>query len=222
MTSHSTQQQCETATPCGKCFNNLVDHDYKIVLMLTPKSGSQSIVDAYKRGTWRSPKFMSREFVEWRCRDYLKIAFVRNPWDRLVSCWQDKTVNSFYRTWGDYGFTPGMDFESFARRVVEIPHDQADKHFRPMYFDLVDNKGDCIPGYVAQCESLSHDWDVARGIISGRRGLQLPAIKHKNKSEHDHYSEYYDDELRELVGEYYKRDVELFDYRFDDAIHKIG
>ena len=212
---HSQQKPCETATPCGLCFNNLVDHANKFVLMLTPKSGSQSLVEVYRRGTWRSPKFMSREFVEWRCRDYLKIAFVRNPWARLVSCWQDKTIRSYYRTWPNYGISPGESFEAFVRTVIKVPAPSSDKHWRSMAYDLTDNRGNCIPEYVAKCETLAYDWDVARGIIAGRRGLQLPAVPHMNKTDHKHYSTYYDDELAELVGEYYAQDIKLFDYGFE-------
>ena len=183
--------------------------------MLTPKSGSQSIVEVYRRGTWRTPKFMSKEFVEWRCRDYLKIAFVRNPWARLVSCWQNKTIDNLHRTWPNYGFYQGMKFSAFARMVVEIPHHESDKHWRSMAYDLTDNNGNCLADYVAKCESLAYDWDVARGIIAGRRGLQLPAVPHRNKSEHRHYSTYYTDELAALVGDYYAQDINLFDYEFE-------
>ena len=35
-----------------------------------------------------------------------------------------------------------------------------------------------------------------------------------NKSSHDHYSTYYDEESMELVSEFYKEEIELFGYEF--------
>jgi hypothetical protein len=69
-------------------------------------------------------------------------AFVRNPWDRLVSCYRDKIrgeVRGFtgfaesgvaHCLAGFEAFSPDMSFTDFVLAVAAIPDQDADEHFR--------------------------------------------------------------------------------------------
>ena len=40
-------------------------------------------------------------------------------------------------------------------------------------------------------------------------------INHENKTSHQHYSHYYDDHSKKLVGKMFEKDIDLFRYSFE-------
>lgn len=142
---------------------------------------------------------------------FFLFSFVRNPWDRIVSCWLSKFVNYHDPAHPDL---PGVrdpelslntTFEEFVRFVYKTPDTRADCHFKSMHTFLP--KGCCI----GKVENLQDDFDLIR------KRLKLPMydVPHINKTQKPkRWRNYYTDELKELVGERYKKDVVLYGYRF--------
>ena len=48
-------------------------------------------------------------------------------------------------------------------------------------------------------------------------GLQgvSPNLPHKNKTDHKHYSAYYNDKTKEIIAEVFREDVDKFNYSFE-------
>lgn len=148
--------------------------------------------------------------------DHFKFAFVRNPWDRLVSCYCDKIVgknrendNIGFSTFPE--FRKGMPFGNFVRAVHAIPDKEANSHFRSQYEPLCDPKGQIIVDFIGRFENLHKDFTcVSREI--GVPEIELPHIL---RSERDpNYREFYNEDTTILVRERYERDTELFGYTF--------
>ena len=66
--------------------------------------------------------------------------------------------------------------------------------------------------FIGSFESLQEDFDKVCDKINKPR-QRLP---HINKSNHTHYSDYYDDETREIVAKRYAKDIEYFNYSFNE------
>lgn len=156
-------------------------------------------------------------------RDYFKFAFVRNPWDRLVSCYSQKLVKggAGLRSPADakIGFYTGMPFAEFVEAVSTIRDNQADRHFKSQY-KVVCGRGKDNPimaDFVGHYENLAADFDVVAERIGGTHELQLPHLlssKHRRHRRGRPYTEFYDDKLRDLVHERYLKDIEKFGYSF--------
>lgn len=138
--------------------------------------------------------------------------FVRNPLDRLYSCYAQKIVFygrmrnmpiEFWR-YGDT-FHPDMSFAEFVEAVVNIPDRLADHHFRSQHTFLYDNGAPAVD-LIGRFENLEQDWEAIR------RRFDLPALAHYNRSPHPHYSKAYTPELARAAAERYARDIALFGY----------
>ena len=139
-------------------------------------------------------------------RDSFKFAFVRNPWDRLVSwyhmCMQVTTPNPFSLYVRQHAPTFG-DF--ITRTTTGI----AARTTRNQVDYLTGDGGEVIVDFVGRYERLQADLDE----VGGRLGIPA-ALPHLNRSSHRDYREYYTDETRDIVAARFARDLAQFDYRF--------
>lgn len=125
-------------------------------------------------------------------------AFVRNPFDRLVS-----SHNYLTRGFGNlrdqkYGKGLSVNFSEFVRNGIDLDW----LHFRPMTYWL-----DTDIDYIGKFENLDSDFsDIAKIIGSNA------TLGHANKAPHKPFAEYYDDETREIVREVYRQDFEILGY----------
>jgi chondroitin 4-sulfotransferase 11 len=153
--------------------------------------------------------------------DIFKFTFVRNPWDRLVSCYFDKIKNETntgdtYFTYKEGvanclasfdEFTKDMTFSEFVNVISKIPDEQSDPHFK--------SQSSCISkisdlSFVGKLENL----DIDLSIISSE--LKIPVLKlAKIKTTiAKNYRDLYNEETKKIVYRRYENDIEEFKYVF--------
>lgn len=153
-------------------------------------------------------------------------AFVRNPWDRLVSCYRDKILGEVrdftafdpargvaYCLAGFAAFRPGMSFDDFVRAVARIPDEQADDHFRSQHTFLTTASGEIAIDYVGRFETLGSDFQhVCNELRLPAQGLPFTQAATPRR-----YAAYYTPDTRDVVAERFQHDVSLFGYDFEGA-----
>lgn len=148
-------------------------------------------------------------------------AFVRNPWDRLVSCYRDKIrgeVDDFTgfaesgvaHCLAHYGvFSADMTFTDFVHAVVAIEDAEADEHFRSQAHSLTDPAGALAVDFVGRFENLDSDFARVVRTIGLPQDTRLPRLQAASKAD---AMSYYTPSTVEIVRRRYRRDVELFGY----------
>ncbi|HQQ64075.1 MAG TPA: sulfotransferase family 2 domain-containing protein [Pseudomonadales bacterium] len=154
-----------------------------------------------------SPELYSRLFV---------IGFVRNPWDRLVSAYffvvqaesstvrVDKNTKALVDGYGSFRAFVVEWLASVDMRVAPII-------FRPQYFFLCDENEKLIVDFVGHVETIDEDVKKIAAQL-GREHIVLPRI---NQSSRGSYRDYFDEEMRDIVGRVYEKDIKFFGYGFD-------
>jgi hypothetical protein len=146
---------------------------------------------------------------------YLKISFVRNPWDRLVSLFTWRTKNNpamkprkrFYHHLG----VPYDEFAQIKKHFLEYARSDWETNDR---FYIMD--GELCVDFVIRYEDLAGTFNQLCDRLGVAR-IELPHLKTGIRPTKHHYSDYYDDATRELVAQKHKHDIRLFGYRFEQA-----
>ncbi|MBO6558811.1 MAG: sulfotransferase family 2 domain-containing protein [Pseudomonadales bacterium] len=148
-------------------------------------------------------------------------AFVRNPWDRLVSCYRDKIGGEVpdFTGFAETGvahclarfdvFKSGMSFRDFAYAVASIPDGEADEHFRSQADYVTNSRGQVAVNFVGRYENLAEDFNSVARRIGLNPNIKLPHLQAASKRD---FTAYYTPEISSLVESRYARDIELFKY----------
>lgn len=141
-------------------------------------------------------------------------SFVRNPFDRLVSCWSDmiRDPQELLPALAALGFAPRMTFPDFVERVAGIPDEQADLHFRSQA-SMLSLDGVPVPDFVGCYESLDRDWATVRTRVLDLAHIDLgllPQINVRRRDRSDVPVRFAESGLADLVRTRYADDFRLF------------
>jgi hypothetical protein len=225
----------------------VISHEHKAIFVHVPKTGGQSIervfldlhgLDWDRRralglGQNEDPRRGPRSLAHLRAwqyvacghvtreqfDNYFRFAFVRNPWDRLVSEYRYRRVARH------------MGFAAWLRRSLPVTREWSDHvdHLVPQCEYLYDADGACLVDFVGRFERLADDFGVVRQRLglpdvplphvnasarTRRRPTTIERIRNMAYARRTHYTEYYDRRSAALVRDVYRDDIETFGYEF--------
>jgi len=151
-----------------------------------------------------------------------KFAFVRNPWDRLVSLYEhlqyrlkrqkrQRESNQYLHTFHDFATAVCQDrFVQPLGRLVTDDWSQANPQIRWLDWAYQPWSGFT---FIGRYEYLNEDWEYVCRLMD----IPFTCLQFHNKSaKTKHYTSYYESsDLIDQVGGYYKEDIEKFRYRYD-------
>lgn len=196
----------------------MISHKHKCIFVHIPRCGGTSM-EINLNGTPHrnfSRKHIiastAKKIYEPYWDDYFKFSFVRNPWDRMVS------LHKFRNFYGVVLRGGKINMQGYLKKFPEIEIDprsvSVDDKFEPkkntVYLNILDVELD----FIGRFENIDKDFERVYQSI-GEVPVSLTNDR-KHQSKHKHYTEYYDDETRQIVAEKYAKDIEYFGYEFGE------
>ncbi len=204
----------------------MISKKHKATFIHIPKTGGSTISavlsqNSFKRLPERIKEHKNRATnpLEWTIKhsriDDLEMqyqnnfcfAFVRNPWDLMVSSFHYWTQNVKLRSRKDYGHNLKIKgFKAFIVSHSSYINECYHRNKGQLYW--LNNK----VNFIGRFENLQEDFNIACDKI----GIAHQKLPFSNKTKHKHYTEYYDDETKNIVTEKYAKDIEYFGYEFGE------
>tara|TARA_Y100001973_G_C5184814_1_gene327156 strand:- start:1405 stop:2034 length:630 start_codon:yes stop_codon:yes gene_type:complete len=207
----------------------MVNNENKFIFVHIPKTGGTSIENSLPRSV-QIPMLnkVSTSAKHWTlknyvlnntfCSDYFTFSFVRNPWDMTVSMyhylWESDHLwprrwRKINQSFSKLSFSEWLKDEAFKSPVIRSIDVAKKGGANGSLLDWVEY-GDHKLNFIGKFENLQEDFN----IVCDKIGIPRQQLPHKNKSKHKHYTEYYDEETREIVEKKYAKDIEYFGYKF--------
>lgn len=175
--------------------------EHKFIFFHIPKTGGSSITKSLRNnfnvklhhGYHNTPMEMNDLYGGYR-----SFAFIRNPWDRLVS------IYSYYKDRVDV--TDIVSFEEFCLTLENYIKDYRVKTHLKQQTEYLHNID-----FIGKFENLNEDFQIVMSKYD--KDLTLPHINSSIREKD--YRKYYtsDDQIRS-VNEFFKDDIKLLGYEF--------
>jgi len=189
------------------------------VYIAVPKTGSHTVAHVLGFTSWseRWRHDTARRIVQriglqsWNKK--FTFASARNPYERLVAqyhyhCVPGLRCNSktYFRQWAK----AHLSGELYPCRRSNVLRDR----WNQVQY-IWNDEGDVLVDFIVHLETIEEDMR----IVCERLDIPFSGVPHLNKeSVSFNYRDYYDDETREVVGNWFREDLEQFGYDFDGLI----
>ena len=212
----------------------MICNDHRFIYTKVGKTGSASIQEQLIKlggNQQHQGHYHILDDINENTKNYFKFTFVRNPWARCVSryfyvksrpgerydAYKNSTFTEYIKAKGppyeesdDRKFLLSVDWCSHSPNLQKL---YQEKHPFENQIDWISNKdGRILTDFIGKFENLQEDFN----IICDKIGIAQQKLPHKNKTKHKCYTEYYDDETRQIVAEKYAKDIEYFNYKFGE------
>ena len=109
-----------------------------------------------------------------------------------------------------------MEFDEFVAKIAQGQSISEEAQWlnaalAPQSDRLMIN-GKMAVDFIGRFENLQEDFNV----VCDKIGKDRSVLPHVFQTKHAHYTQYYNDRAREIVGQIYQSDIKFFKYQFGD------
>ena len=145
---------------------------------------------------------------------YYKFTFVRNPWEKVFSCYRflkKGGTKSYHKKWKEEVLDEYNDFNIFVKKWINFQNIYSFSHFIPQHWFITLNSEKLKVDFIGKFENLDKDFKK----ISSKLNLNQNLL-HLNKSDSNKriYTNFYNQESIDIIGRIYKEDIDLFKYDY--------
>jgi hypothetical protein len=198
-----------------KVANSSVKAALTRLLDQPPEEGYRTTTDAlWRKGTHGETTMVDAEAALERRSSHFCFSFVRNPFDRLVSAYNNKLIENGHISTAmqRMGLELDMPFKRFLDVVAATADADLDVHLLPQS-SILCSGGLPVPGFIGQMEAMAEHWQLLRRRMR-QAGLpamgKLPSKNVRRNGETDLSDYFSDDRLIGLALARYDDDVRLF------------
>lgn len=204
------------------------NHSHNFLFIHIPKTAGTSIAKSlgFYESSHITIKEIEQQLNKKEFKDYYKFCFVRNPWARFLSLYNYARMDeneyhsavtpekAKYGKHTDYDLLKNASLEQCAEYLIErkLKHDTFWNHWQPQVNWIKDKKGKNSVDYIGKVENLDEDFaKICKKI--GMPYHKLPKLNISKKTSNN-YTYLYTNRAMEIVSEYYKEDINYFQYKF--------
>jgi len=208
-----------------KVANSSVKAALTRLLEKPPEENYRSTADMlWRKGTHGETQMINAADALERRSSHFCFSFVRNPFDRLVSAYNNKLIenNHISTAMQRMGLALDMSFESFLEIVSDTADADLDVHLLPQTSILCIGRTP-VPRFIGKMEAMADHWQIL-GRRMRQAGLpvlrKLPSKNVRRSGDRDLRGYFQNDKLSSMALCRYRDDVELFysDHNVDSLI----
>lgn len=204
--THANEIECPLSLRRGtpEQYNITASHANKFVWFRVAKVGTRTILSILEK---KFPLSINGYLVPYNSKEFegfFKFAFVRNPWSRVVSCYCNKILTKCHPAFAecfDKDFDYFVDYIDRSDITVGDPHIKLQVKLFPIK-EL---------DFIGRLETFSEDLKYVLTMLN----IGDVPEEHKNASQHEHYSRYYNEKTKNIIAKKYKADIKAFGYKFE-------